>query len=331
MPDWRAEIERRLPAAAVIAAHNADLISELAQHVEDRFEELRGAGINDDEARRRALSELDHNEQLVRELQLRRHRLAPPPLGETRPSIGADLWLDIRFGLRMLRKTPGFAVVAALTLALGIGANTAIFSVINAAILRPLPFAEPDRLIRIYESNPGRNWFTFGVSYPNYLDWAAQSRSFEHLSATTSGSPTLVTGGEAERVSAIYATHTFLPMLRVSPMLGRNFEAAEDRPGGNNRVAVLTFGYWQRRFGGNSSTLGSTIVLNDRPYIVIGILPESFSWGANLDMILPLAPDPARERGDHRLSVYGRIQRGVSHEQAAADLVAIAKRLEEQF
>ncbi len=331
MRDWRADIEQRLPPSAVTTAQNGDLLNELAQHLEDRFDELRHTGLDADEARRLALAELDHSEQLVRELQLRRRHVSPPPLGDSRPTLTGDLWLDIKFGLRMLRKTPGFTAVAALTLALGIGANTAIFTVINAAMLRPLPFADAERLIRIYEANPAREWLTFGASYPNYLDWVEQARAFDMLSATTPGNPTLMDGGQAERVSALLATHSFLPMLGVTPLLGRNFEAAEDRPGGDTRVAVLTFGYWQRRFGGNPATLGSTIVLNDRPYTVIGILPEAFRWGPTLDMVLPLAPDPARDRGDHRLSVFGRVQRGVSHDQAAADLVAIAARLEEQF
>ena len=342
MRNWRAEIERRLPADVVAAARDGDALHELALHLEDRFEELRGAGASEDEAYRTVLEELQNSEQLERELAIMpRTRLAPPPIGvEAKARLFGDLRQDITFGLRMLRKSPGFTAVAVITLALGIGANTAIFTVINAVMLRPLPFADPDRLVRIWESNPGRGWPTFGASHPNYLDWAAQTRTFGHMAATTGVSFTLTDGGGAERVVALAVTHGFAPVLGVTPVLGRNFQADEDRPGGNVRVVLLTYPYWQRRFAGDPGVLGRTVVLNTQPYTIIGVLPEHFAWGAQsgsssapggLEMLVPLAPDPARARADHRLSVIGRLRDGVSLDQAHADLEAIAKELERRY
>ena len=186
---------------------------------------------------------------------------------------------DLRYAARALRKSPGFTAIAALTLALGVGATTAIFSVVNAVMLRPLPFTEPDRLVRIWESNVERGWPTFAVSHPNFLDWRSQSRAFESLAATTNAGFTWTSNGEAEVVPGLSVTATFLPTLKISPVLGRNFLDEEDRPGGNTRVVLLGDGFWRRAFGADSAVVGRTITLNSQPYTIIGVLPPSFGWG----------------------------------------------------
>jgi putative ABC transport system permease protein len=334
MPDWRSEIEARLPPATFAAVREGDVVQELAQHLDDRYEELRANGVADAEARRLVIAELNDSQQLERELRaMTRKHLPSPPIGvAARPRFLGDLLQDVRFGLRMLRKTPGFTAVAVVTLALGIGANAAIFTVINAVMLRPLPFAAPDRLVRVWESNPARGWPTFGVSHPNYLDWTAQTRGFEQLAATTSAGFTLSDGGQAERVIALAVTHGFLPVLGITPVMGRNFVSEEDRPGGNVRVALLTHPYWQRRFGGDPGVLGRTLTLNSQPYSVIGVLPERFNWGGTtIELLVPLAPDPARNRADHRLSVIGRLRDGTTLQQATGDLTDVARRLEKQY
>jgi predicted permease len=333
MPNWREEIERRLPGAARRSARLDEVLQELAEHLDQRFEELRAAATGEAEATRLVLEELNESSALQREIALMTSsRVAPPPIGGgRRASLVGDMLQDARFGFRMLRKSPGFTAVAMLTLALGIGANTAIFTVINSVLLRPLPFGEPDRLVRIWESNPPRGWPTFGASYPNYLDWAAQVRTFDALAATAGAAFTLSDGGSAERVVAMAATHTFVPVLGAAPLVGRNFGPEEDRPGGNTRVALLTHPYWERRFGADPSVLGRTLTLNNQPYTVIGVLPERFNWNQNLEMIVPLAPDPKRSRGDHRLSVIGRLKAGVTMQQAHADLAGIADALARQY
>ena len=238
---------------------------------------------------------------------------------------------DLRYAIRALRKSPGFTLIAALTLALGVGANTAIFSVVNAVMLRPLPFAEPDRLVRIWESNVERGWPTFAVSHPNFLDFRAQADSFESMAAINNAGFTMTANGEAEVVLGLQVTATFLPTLKITPVLGRNFLDEEDRPGGNTRVVLLGDGFWRRAFGADPTVVGRTITLNSQPYTIIGVLPASYRFGANGDMLAPLAPDPARHRADHRLSMIGRVAEGVSIDQARSQLETIAARLGQQF
>ena len=240
------------------------------------------------------------------------------------------LWQDLRYGARMLLKNPGFTAVVLLTLSLGIGANTAIFSVVNTVMLRQLPFPNPDRLVRLNESNPERGWPTFSVSHPNFLDWRSRNQTFEALAATSSANFNLNAGGEVEVIRGADITANFLSALGVAPALGRNFLPEEDRPGGNVRVVLLSHGLWQRRFGGEASMLGKTLTINDNPFTVVGVLPASFTWGRS-ELFAPLAPDPARGRADHRLTVIGRLKPGVALERALADLNTIAQQLARQF
>jgi putative ABC transport system permease protein len=238
---------------------------------------------------------------------------------------------DLRYAIRALSKSPGFTAIAALTLALGVGATTAIFSVVNAVMLRPLPFADPDRLVRVWESNLERDRPTFAVSHPNFLDWRAQSRAFESLAATTNAGFTWTSDGNAEVVPGLAVTATFLPTLKILPALGRNFRDDEDRPGGNTRVVLLGDGFWRRAFGGDPAVVGRTITLNAQTRTIIGVLPPTFRWGANSDLLAPLAPDPARNRGDHRLAVIGRVAAGSSIEQARSELATMAAQLAQQY
>ena len=241
-------------------------------------------------------------------------------------------WLqDFRYAARSLRKSPGFTAVAALTLALGVGANTAIFSVVNTVMLRPLPFSNPDRLVRIWESDPEHGRPTFATSHPNFLDWRSGAKSFQALAALSNATFTLTTGAEAESVPGLAVTATFLTALDVAPVTGRNFSVEEDRPGGNIRVAILSDAFWKRAFGGDPKMIGRAITLNSQPHTVVGILPAGFQWGTNSDVLVPLAPDPARNRADHRLSVIGRLAEGVSFEQATSELKTIAAGLATQY
>jgi putative ABC transport system permease protein len=238
---------------------------------------------------------------------------------------------DVRYAARSLRKSPGFTFVAAITLALGVGANTAIFSVVNAVMLRPLPFSNPGQLVRIWESNVERGWPTFGVSNPNFLDWRAHAKSFQAMAAEANIGLTWTSGGDAEVLQGRRVSATFLPTLQMAPIFGRNFLEEEDRPGGNTRVAIVGHGLWQRAFGGDPAAVGKTMTLNAQPFTIIGVLPASFRWGDNTDLLVPLAPDPARNRADRRLAVIGRLAEGVSLQQATSELEAMAARMGVQY
>src|SRR5262245_61524864 len=245
------------------------------------------------------------------------------------PTMG---WLqDVHYAARSLRKSPGFTVVAAITLALGVGANTAIFGVVNAVMLRPLSFSNPGQLVRIWESNVERGFPTFATSHPNFLDWRTQAKSFQAMAAMSNIGLTWTSDGEAEVLLGMGVTATFLPTLQVTPILGRNFLDEEDRPRGNTRVVILGHGFWQRAFGGDPGAIGKTMTLNAQPYTIVGVLPASFRWRGTTDILAPLAPDPARNRGDHRLSVIARLADGVSIRQATSELEAMTSRMGVQY
>jgi predicted permease len=253
------------------------------------------------------------------------------------PSGGAswsdDLRRDVRFGLRSLGRSPGFAAVAILCLALGIGANAAIFSVVNAVLLRPLPYPEADHLVRVYESFPGGMYGS--VSVPNYRDWLAQSDGFEQLAAWRVGSRNLRGSGEAEHLRVVEATPNLFSMLRASSLLGRTFVPGQDEPG-KAQVAVLSESLWRRRFGGDRSVLGRAIELDGSPHTVIGVMPASFafppSW-VRTDVWMPFKPSPQQEnaRGSHFLAVIGRLKPGMSLDRAGAQLRGVAATLEREY
>jgi putative ABC transport system permease protein len=278
--------------------------------------------------------ELSDGQLLARELERLERQITSEPfaLGARRTNMLGNLWQDLRYGLRLIRKNPGFSAVVVLTLAVGIGANTAIFSVVNSVMLRSLPFKDPDRLFRLNESNPERGWPTFAVSHPNFLDWRDRNQTFASMAAVSGASANLGTAGEVEVVQGRSVTSDFLSVLGATPLMGRNFLPEEDRPGGNTRVVIITYGAWQKRFGGDPNIVGKPLTINDDIFTVVGVLPESFGWGAaNLELFMPLAPDPQRPRADHRLLVIGKLKEGVSWNQALSDMNTIAGQLAEQY
>jgi len=243
----------------------------------------------------------------------------------------ATLLQDLRYAIRLLAKSPGFTAIAVLTLALGIGANTAIFTVVNAVLLRPLGFRDPSSLVLVAEKSA---FPTISTSFQNYIDWRDQSHSFESLEATRGTTITLTGAGEPERLNARMATAPLFSLLGVSAALGRTFLADEDRAGGPP-VAVLGYGLWQRRFGGSHDLLGKSITLDSQPYTVVGVLPSGFELLQPADVFLPFHPW-AKTLPDDRnwhpgIFVIGRLKEGISREQGRTEMVAITKRLEEQY
>ena len=236
---------------------------------------------------------------------------------------------DIRYGVRGLWKRPGFTVVAVLTLALGIGANTAIFSVVNAVLLKPLQFRDPDRLVMIWED---ASFVGFPRNTPapaNYFDWKNHTQSFEDMAATHEETFNLTGDGDPERVAAYSVSANLFPLLGVPPALGRTFVADEDRPGAN-KVAVLSHALWQTRYGGDPQIINRDIQLDGAKYTVIGVMPAGFQFMENdVRLWVPLAMDAedAANRGGHFLTVVGRLKQGVTLNQAQADLSAVMARI----
>jgi putative ABC transport system permease protein len=293
-----------------------ELESHLAFHIEDNLR----AGLSPEESRRRALIKLGG----VTLTQERHREQRGLPMLET-------LIQDLRFGLRMLHKNPGFSLVAILTLALGIGANTAIFSVVNAVLLKPLPYPEPGQLAQLRLEGAGKPDTVIGSTA--FVGVKAQSQLLARIAAYSGGDMTLTGAGVAEGVVAGAVTADFFPLLGIQPALGRNFTQEEDTPNGP-KAAILGHGLWQSRFGGDAGVLGRTITLNEQSYTVVGILPASFQYPEPFQLWIPLALSETSaalagyREGSVLLKAIARLKPGVTLEQAQTELQTIAQRIQ---
>jgi len=240
-----------------------------------------------------------------------------------------ELVSDVRFGARTLRRQPGFTIVAILTLGLGVGATTAIFSVIDAVILQPLPYSEPDRLVRWWETTPSGG--DFSTSQPNFLDYRDMSSTFVGMAAGTYKSLSLVGDGEPLQLDAGVVTPSMFELLGAKALVGRSFAAAEGVFGADTRIVILSESLWRERFSADPDVAGTKVALDGTPYLIVGVMPQSYESIMDPDVWVPLAPDPNETRGDHRLFAIGRLQGGVSLEQARADVEAIATRLSDEY
>jgi len=240
---------------------------------------------------------------------------------------------DLKYSVRMLAKNPGFTVVAVLTLALGIGANTAIFSVVNAILLRPLPYNDPGQLVQIWETNPLRGFPEFPASPPNFFDWRDQNHSFSQIAAVQYDDYNLTGDGAPMHVFGIDVSPNIFALLGAKPELGRVFTETEDNPG-NPRVAIIGHSLWQTRFGSDRDIIGRNIVLDAKSYAVVGVMPASFRYPeADTQVWTPLVlpEDSKTARGAHWLSVVARLKPGVSFDRAQAEMQTIAGRLQTQY
>jgi putative ABC transport system permease protein len=238
---------------------------------------------------------------------------------------------DLRFAFRSLLKRPGFAAIAVITLALGIGGSTAIFTVVDAALLRGLPYKSPERLVHLWEKTPQDAFSKREFSYPDYQDYQ-QNNVFEGLAAYTGGRVLLSGEGEPESVGGPRVNANFFNVLGVDPILGRTFQAGEDQQNGP-KVVVLSYGLWQRRFGGDTGVVGKTLRINDESFTVIGVLPATFQFALrNADLFVPYQPtqNQLTRRFMHGTNLIGRLKPGVSEAQAQSDLSVIASRIEQE-
>jgi len=238
---------------------------------------------------------------------------------------------DLRFAFRQLLKNPGFTAVAVLTLALGIGANTAIFSFVNAILLRPLPYKDPQRLVMVFESHRVNGWDRFTIGAPVLGEWRKQSTVFEGLAGRGWGSFILTGKGPPENIRGALLSANAFALLGVRPILGRDF-LPEEETHGKHHVVLLSHEFWQRRFGGDTNIVGQSIALNTEPYTVIGVMPpRTFFPEANIQVWVPLAfsANDLRNRHAHNYTVYGRLKAGVTLDRARAEMELIARRMAE--
>jgi predicted permease len=244
----------------------------------------------------------------------------------------STLFQDLKFGLRMLAKNPGFTAVAVLTLALGIGANTAIFSVVYGVLLRPLPYPEASRLVTVYEN--GRDFTRGSVAYPNFLDWRRENRSFADLAVYRNDDLILSGSGQPEHLAGEYVSAGFFPVLGVPPFLGRGFLPQEDQRG-TGGVVVLSYDLWQRRFGSDPQVVGRSVVMNGRSWLVVGVLPSYFRFREQADVYLPLRQWISVEMDERQshpgLHGVARLRPGVSLAAAQSEMDLIARRLSVQY
>lgn len=315
MPEWQAEIRRRLAGLKVDPVREQEIVEELAQHLEDRYEELLGLGHPPEAAYDTSLAELNESDLLVRELRRVERRVAPEPINldaNWRSNMFSGVWQDLRYGARSLRKNPGFSIVVVLTLALGIGANTALFSVVNGVLLKPLPFPQPEQLVTLHQSKP--NFDTGAIPYPNFRDLQKENRTFSSMAISRGAGFSLIGTGEAERVNGRWVTADFFTVLGIQPALGRTFAPGEDESG-VGPVAVISAELWQRKFGSASDIVGKALTLDDKNYTIVGVLPSSFTLFTN-DVYVPIGQwgTPALKNRGVALGLHGigRIKPGIS-------------------
>ena len=299
----------------------ADEVSrELDYHLEMLEQEFRAQGLDAvaaREAARRKFGDSGRIGDACRDIGAQRDR------ERQRSEWLGDLGQDARYAVRQLRGNPRFTVVAVLTLAVGLGAVTTIFGIANAVLLRPLPFAQPDRLVQAMETTPvGAD---FSVSEPDYHDWKERARSFEDVGAFSRRTPTLRTETGAERLDGTAVTHSLFTTLGIRPALGRTFLREEDVIGGDTRVVVLSHALWQRRFGSDPGAVGRSIELDGSTHRVIGVMPPGFDFPNRSEIWVPLVPTSRYPRGDRRLEVVARVGPNTTVDQAAAELSAIAR------
>ena len=312
-----------------------DVDDELRFHLEMRARDFEARGLPPDQAWRAAAERFGDVDRIGGELRDHdRHRQRR----EHRREYVSDLTQDLRYGLRALRRAPGFAAIAVLTLGLGIGATTAIFSVVNTVILRPLPYPDAERLTMVWMDNQRMGMSEDIHSWPNYTDLAAQNAVFDGMGAFTNAGYNLTGGcveGECEprRVVAAVVTASILPVLGVRPILGRGFDPTEEEPG-KDAVVLISHGLWQRQFAGATDAIGQTIRLNGRERTVVGVLPAGYAFPSpEVEVLVPLALSPQNReaRSSFGLRVIGRLKPGITIERAQADMSAIFARLVQQY
>jgi predicted permease len=337
LPDWTPHIRQRLASLHLSPTRENEIVEELAQHLDDRWRELIAGDASEEEALRLALAQL-RNDVLARNLASLRQahgRLTDGVLTDATGTPGRT-WIerlvqDVRHGARLLGKQPGLTFVAVLSLALAIGANAAVFALVEAVLVRPLGFPEPERLVLVWEASSSAPTLRGNVAPGNYRDWQEQNRTFDEVAALGSIAVNLSGTGEPERLNGQAVTPNFFDVLGVRPMLGRAFAAADARDSVAPEVAIVSHRFWQQRFGGRSDITGTDLLLDGNRVTVVGVMPPELQLiDATADVWLPATP-PATDRGSHYLTVVARLRQGVSVEQAQSDVGFITQHIARAF
>ncbi len=353
MPEWKEEIRKRLVSLKLSPVREAEIVEELSQHLDDRYRELLATGATDEQASRAALTELSEYDLLARELRRveRQVGLEPIVMGTNRrTNMIADFWQDLKYAMRMMRKSPSFTAIAVLALALGIGVNTAILSAVNGFVLRPLPVEKPEELVAPHWGKKMDNQVWGEFSYPNYVDLREQNKSFSDLCAWTETSAGISSSesrksGNDERAEVVWGelvSGNYFDVMGVNPLLGRGFLPEEDHTPNTHPVAVISHSLWQRRFKADQGVVGKTIYLNGQPFTVIGVMPESFlgsefylrkAFWAPLMMAQQFGrrAEWKTDRSYASVKLYGRLKPGLTMAQAEMDLNLVADNLAQLY
>jgi putative ABC transport system permease protein len=341
MPDWKHEIRQRLAGVKLEPTREAAIVEELAQYLDDHYAELSARGASEAEAYQQSLAELIGSELLAHELRRAERQGAKEPvvLGTNRrTNMIADLWQDLRYGARMLMKQPGFTLIAALTLALGIGANTAIFSLVNKVLLRPLPLPEPERLMTFNHSAPAQGLSELNLNNAHFAFYRDRSRMFEKMAAYESAEFALTGAGDPEVLAGAAVTFNYFDVLGQSPLHGRTFLPEEDTPGANH-VVILSYGLWRTRFAGDLNILGQSIKLDNVPTTVVGIMPPGFDFPhpaerANMfdhmQLWVPEGLNP-QDTSHNNLLAVGRLKPGITIADASREITGLLPDFAKQF
>jgi putative ABC transport system permease protein len=333
MPDWTPLLRSRLERLRVSPSREREIVEELSQHLDERYRELLAEGRSEVEARRLAIEELEGPDALTASLKALRQANAPPPLpppGTPRRALLADVWSDLRYAARVLRRAPGFTAAAVLTLALGIGANSAMFALVDATLLRPLPFPQPDRLVKMWEQSAASP--RGGVSPLNLADWNTRNQSFQVIGGYVPNVGGMVMSGAdgtAETVPRQWVTAGVFDALGITPVAGRTFIPSDDTQQLN--VVVLGEAFWRSRFNADPAIIGKDLRLDGEPFTVVGVVPKeaevlgrSSMWAARS---IAGPGIPPRARGARIFQTIGRLKPGVSPEAARGDMAAVAEGL----
>src|SRR5262245_51521809 len=338
MPDFKAEIRAHLAELQLSPAREAEIVEELSQHLEEEYERALRSGSSEDEAHQRVLEQVAASDLLHRELKHVERRVsqeAVAPGAQLKTNLFGDLTQDIRYALRVLAKDPAFTFIAVIALALGIGANSAIFSVVDAVLLRPLPFKHPQQLVMVWENAAHMGFPRNTPSPANFLDWRKQTQSFTGMAAMAERSFNLTGVGEPERLEGRRVSANLFELLGVPALLGRTFVADDDQPG--TQVVLLSYSLWQRRFGSDPAVIGRVLSLNGESYTVVGVMPRFVQlpgYATRSDQVwVPIAfpQEEAPQRGNHFLEIIARLKPGITLKQAQAEMETIAARLAQQY